>query len=203
MRRTILALTGGVVAAALGAAAVFLVLDEPDSCGSAVAGGAEDIGGFLPPVLHTGEERDGDAPLGRPFLVYFGYTYCPDVCPLDVAYLSDATYELDALGLSVTPVFVTIDPERDSAKVLADFIAPFHPRMLGLSGVPEDIAESASAWRVYYARGEGEDDYYLMDHSAITYLADADNRYVAHFTHGTPPAAIAERVACHARAGRI
>ncbi len=181
---------------------MLLVLDDPETCGGTATADAS-IGGVLPPVEHTGRRRDPDAPLGEPALVYFGYTFCPDICPLDVSYMSDAGYELDERGIAVTPVFVTIDPARDTAETLADFVVPFHPRMLALTGSDAEIAAAAAAWRVYYARGEGEDEYYLMNHSAITYLADEDGDYVAHFSHGTPPDVIAEAVACHSRAGRI
>lgn len=197
-RRLLLGLMGVAAAVAVGASAALLVIDRPSPCGSTASA---DVGGYLPPRDQAGELREW--PLGEPSLVYFGYTYCPDVCPLDVFNLSEAAHALDGLGVEVTPVFVTVDPERDTVKTLRDFVAPLHPRMLALTGSDEEIAQAARAWRVYYARGEGEGDDYLMNHSAFTYLADSKGEMVAHFAHDTAPAAMAETVACHAVEGDL
>lgn len=197
-RRLLLSAMGVAAAAAVGAAAVLVVVERPSACGVAASA---DIGGYLPPRDHLGRLRD--APLGEPALVYFGYTFCPDVCPLDVFNLSEAAHALDERGIAVAPVFVTVDPARDTVEVLADFVAPLHPRMLALTGSGDEIARAARSWRVYYARGEGEGEDYLMNHSAFTYLADADGEMVAHYAHNTPPSAIAESVACHDDEGSL
>ncbi len=197
-QRTLLGLMGVAAAAAVGAAAALLVFDRPSSCGVAAAAEA---GGYLPPRDHAGGLRE--EPLGEPALVYFGYTYCPDVCPLDVFNLSEAAHALDGMGVEVTPVFVTVDPERDTVETLRDFVAPLHPRMVALTGSAEEIARAARSWRVYYARGEGEGEDYLMNHSAYTYVADSEGGMVAHFAHNTAPAAMAETVACLAGEGSL
>lgn len=191
----------GVVAIALATVGLKLALTDPDNCGAATAGAP--IGGALALTDQFGRQRAVAREADSPLLVYFGYTYCPDICPIDVAHLSEAVYVLDDAGLGVTPVFVTIDPARDTVATLADFAAPFHPRLLALTGSDEDIATAAGNWRVFYGRGEGDDEYYLMDHSTLTYLANRRGEYVAHFSHGTAPETIAAAVQCHADAGRI
>ena len=194
--------------AAAGAIAIVIVgvmivtaLVEPPACGSAAAGSAS-IGGELPPVDHTGRRRNGPVS-DSPLLVYFGYTYCPDICPMDVLRMSRAAYALDDAGIEVTPVFVTIDPNRDQPELLAEFVEALHPRMIALTGSEDEIAEAAEDWRIYYRRGEGEDEFYLMDHSTITYLADNDGQYLAHFTREASVQHMVDSVACLKDAGRI
>ena len=203
-RRTgplLLTAAAGMLAAGVGIYAVVLGTQDPEPCSNARLGAS--LGGPLSLVDHAGAPHNTAAAGNGPTLVYFGYTYCPDVCPLDVARVSDAVHLLDQQGITVTPVFVTIDPARDTPEILQEFMEPFHPRMLGLTGSAEEIAAAAKAWRVYYAKASGDPENYLMDHSALTYLADREGAYVAHFSHATPPEAIVEGVACHARAGRI
>ena len=124
----------------------------------------------------------------RHLLVFFGYTYCPDVCPTTLTTIADA---LDLLGEDadrLAPLFVTIDPARDTAEHMRDYVAYFHPAIIGLSGSREQIADVARAYRVFFAevREDGADaDDYLMDHSTIVYLMDEDGRFVVHFSGST------------------
>lgn len=192
----------GVLAAAIGAVALGVALRNPDTCGGTAAGA--DLGGPLQLTDHTGRRHAAPMPVDGPALVYFGYTYCPDVCPVDFAVMSDTVDTLDEMGLAITPVFVTIDPARDTPELLRAFIEPFHPRTVGLTGSEAEVGAAARAWRVFYARADtGDPEYYLMDHSTLTYLADRRGRYVAHFSRGTTPDVMAAGVACHARAGNI
>src|SRR6185503_17304185 len=130
---------------------------------------------------------------GRLMLVYFGYSYCPDVCPTDLAAMSTA---IDLLGLSgnaVQPVFITIDPERDTVQRLAEYASLFHPRLVALTGTSAEIAEAGRAYRVYYEKaGDGPD--YLMNHSGIVYLMDPDGRFLTHFPQGTSPEEMALKI---------
>ncbi len=136
----------------------------------------------------TVTERD----IGGWRLVYFGYTFCPDVCPTELGTMAAA---LDAMGPAaerVTPVFITIDPERDTAQQMADYVHRFHPRLRGLTGTPEQVAEVARRFRVYYAKATSRDHSdYLMDHSSFVYLVAPDGRVRALFRPEARPEDIA------------
>ena len=127
--------------------------------------------------------------LGGYTLVFFGYTFCPDVCPAGLQVMSAALDKLGPEADKIQPVFVTIDPERDTPDVMASYIGHFHPRLIGLTGSADDIAKAAKAYRVYYAKAKGEEgddpEDYLMDHSSILYLMDPDGKFVKHFTYTT------------------
>jgi protein SCO1/2 len=151
------------------------------------------IGGPFELVDQTGRAVTAQAWTGKPLLIYFGYTYCPDVCPTELSAMSAA---LDLLGDSVDlqPLFITVDPARDTVAVMADYVGHFHPKMIGLTGSAEQVAVAAKAYRVYYAKGPGEGDGYLMDHSGFVYLMGPDHRYLAHFPPSTAPEAMAKRI---------
>lgn len=138
---------------------------------------------LLAGVRHDGTRFEPEAAPGWK-LVYFGYAGCPDVCPVGLQTMSDAIDRLRALGERVTPVFVTVDPERDTPKALADYVAFFHPRMIGLSPTQLELESMARAWRVKYAKVEiGEGRPYLMDHTASVFLVDARGELAARFPH--------------------
>jgi cytochrome oxidase Cu insertion factor (SCO1/SenC/PrrC family) len=147
--------------------------------------GALQIGG--PFALIDG---DGHAVTERSFpgkwlLIYFGYTYCPDVCPTSLNRVAEALDRLGPDGAEIQPLFITVDPERDTPAMLRDYVKAFDPRLIGLTGSPEAIAAAAKAYRVYYRRtdqGSGASDY-LIDHSALTYLVDPQGAVVAYFSH--------------------
>jgi cytochrome oxidase Cu insertion factor (SCO1/SenC/PrrC family) len=162
-------------------------------------GGRAQIGGAFTLVDHTGAtvtERDF---AGRYLLIYFGYTFCPDVCPTELQVMAQA---LDGLGQDaalVQPLFVTIDPERDTPETLAGYVGLFHPRLIGLTGTPEQVARMASAYKVYYAKADADDpEYYLMDHSSFIYLMGPDGGFLDVFPRGTDPGRIAGKVREHA-----
>lgn len=134
--------------------------------------------------------------LDTPALVYFGYTFCPDVCPIDAARNGEATALLDDMGKDVRPVFITVDPARDTAEVLSEFTENFHDDMVGLTGSTEDIGEAARNFRVYFKAHEAEDEYYLVDHTAFTYLTLPQEGVVEFFRRDTSPEDMAERTAC-------
>lgn len=159
------------------------------------------LGGPFTLVDHSGRtvsERDF---AGRPLLLYFGYSYCPDVCPTELGTIAAA---LDAMGPAaerVTPIFITIDPERDTPAALADYVSRFHPRMIGLTGTADQIAQAARAYRVYYAKVRPRDATdYLMDHSSFIYFVGPDGRVRSLFRPETTPEAIAAAVAAQLRA---
>jgi protein SCO1/2 len=124
---------------------------------------------------------------GRYRLMFFGYTFCPDVCPTALSTVAAALDKLPAAQRErLAPIFVTIDPARDTPQVLKDYVAAFHPSIIGLSGTDQQIAEVAKSFKVYYAKVKGsKEGEYSMDHSAILYLMGPDGKFVAHFPHGT------------------
>ncbi|MBT8411369.1 MAG: SCO family protein [Octadecabacter sp.] len=164
---------------------------------STVVGGAGSIGGPFTLVSETGETVTDADVITEPTLLYFGYTFCPDVCPLDTVRNAEAVDILDAEGYRTQPVFISVDPNRDTPEVVAAFTANIHERMLGLTGTPEQTDAAADAYRVYYrSNDDGEDPYYLVDHSAFTYLVLPEQGFVEFFSRETTPPAMAETVQC-------
>ena len=155
--------------------------------------GAALIGGpFTLTDQHGATISDSDF-RGRFMLVYFGYSFCPDECPTDLAAMSAAIDLLGVTGDGVQPIFITIDPERDTVRRLAEFAPLFHPRLVALTGTPEEIRQVASEYRVYFEKvGSGPD--YGMNHSGIIYLMDRQGRFVTHFTQATAPEEIANAI---------
>lgn len=199
------ALAAGVALAALLAGSGYYVwraqtADQFADCRSTrVAGGTELLGGPFTLVSETGETVTDADVLTVPSLVYFGYTYCPDVCPLDNLRNAEATYLLDEQGIEIQPVFISVDPARDTPQAMADFTDAMHPRMLGLTGTEEQVDVAAKAYRVYYNRqepAEGEEEYYLVDHMTFTYLVLPGHGTVEAFPRETRPEEMAEKIAC-------
>jgi protein SCO1 len=156
------------------------------------------VGGFM---WLSGGEGNGGLSIGGPFklqdgsgktvtdrdfrgqymLVYFGYTFCPDVCPTTLTAVADAMDKLGPSASKVRTVFITVDPKRDTPAVVGKYVAAFGPHVVGLTGTPEEIAQVARAYRVYYAEhrtGPGPNDY-AMDHSSVLYLMDPKGGFLA------------------------
>ena len=170
-----------------------------DCIEGSVAGG--NIGGPFELMDHRGQMVTDAQVLDRPALVYFGYTFCPDVCPMDVARNVVAVEILADADVTVKPVFITIDPARDTVDYLADFVANNHPEMVGLTGTAEQIAKIARAYKVYYRKQPSEDeDYYLMDHSSFSYFMVPDVGFVDFLRSDLPAEVVADRLACVLRA---
>ncbi|MBF0623799.1 MAG: SCO family protein [Magnetococcales bacterium] len=134
---------------------------------------------------------------GRAVLAYFGYTFCPDVCPTNLGAMSSALALLpEAVAGRIQPLFVTVDPERDTVAQLRDYTASFHDRLVGLTGTAAEVAQAARAFGVYYARVEeqGNPDGYLMDHGSSTYLVDGQGRLISIFPHNTDPKVMADAI---------
>lgn len=134
---------------------------------------------------------------GKLLLIHFGYTYCPDICPTSLSIMAEALDLLGADGDKVVPLFISIDPKRDTSEQLKMYVAFFDPRLIGLTGTPEQVAAAAKAYRIYYApqtRTVGDAEDYLMDHTAIIYLMGRKGNFRAHFPYETPAAAIAARI---------
>ncbi len=191
------------VAAGLGAGA-YVAFSGGNSfaeCGGGMATGAATIGGPFTLVNQNGETVTDADVITRPTLMYFGYTYCPDVCPVDVAVMAQAASILEENGAAVNTAFVSIDPARDTPEVVGDFTELMHPEMVGLTGSEAQVAAAAKAYKVYYQRAEGDDpEYYLMDHSAFIYLMAPKEGFLQVYRRGEAPEAIAENVGCFVNA---
>jgi protein SCO1/2 len=161
-----------------------------------VAGGPDGIGGPLELVSETGETVTETDIFTRPSLLYFGYTYCPDVCPLDTVRNADAVDILKERGFDVQPVFVSVDWGRDDARSMADFSQNIHPDMLGLTGSEEQIRAASRAYRTYFQIRDPEDEYYLIDHSTFTYLVLPETGYLSFFRRELTADQLADQVQC-------
>ncbi len=137
-----------------------------------------------------------EAAFGPEFrLVYFGYTHCPDACPLALQVMADAIDGLGRLGERITPVFVSLDPERDTTELLKSYAETFHARMLAVGGNASAIADLAKRYGVTYAKSPGgSPDAYTIDHSTMIYLTDAQGRIVGRFTQSIAPRALGARI---------
>jgi cytochrome oxidase Cu insertion factor (SCO1/SenC/PrrC family) len=181
-----------VILVAVGAATWFVLTPATRS----MAGGEALVGGpFTLTDQHGAVVTEQDF-AGRYMLIYFGYTYCPDFCPMS---LSNMTQALDLLppeqAEQVTPILITVDPERDTVEQLAEYAPLFHPRLVALTGTPEETRQAAKAYRVYFSKaGNGDGSDYLMDHSTFIYLMGPDGKYVRHFSHSATPEEIAAGV---------
>lgn len=193
------------VAAFLGASAWYVMANRGDDvfaeCRQGqVAGG--DIGGPFTLVDTSGRTVGDTEVLAKPSLVYFGYTFCPDVCPLDMARNVEAVDKLEAQGIEVTPVFISIDPERDTPAALADYASNLHPKLVALTGSPEQVKVASKAYKTFYKKRETGDEYYLMDHSTFTYLMLPGTGFVDFFRREITSDQMAESVACFVAAGK-
>ncbi|MFD0859513.1 SCO family protein [Roseovarius aquimarinus] len=210
MNRIIAIAAGIAVLAALGVT-YFLTIGRGGAEGefaqcrsTSIADGGAGIGGDFTLVDETGATVTSAEVLDQPSLIYFGYTFCPDVCPLDVARNAEATEILEERGVMVKPVFISVDPQRDTPEVLADFTDAMHPRMIGLTGSPEQVKAASQAYRTFYnvhEPEEGEEDFYLVDHSTFTYLTMPGHGFVEFFRRETTSEEMADKVQCFVEAG--
>ena len=179
------------LAAVLVAGTAYYIANQPRgqiSIGTALVGGPFSL------TDQTGRKVTDKDFRGHYMLVFFGYTYCPDMCPTELQVMSAALDNLGAKADAIQPIFITFDPQRDTPEVLKQYVSNFHPRLVGLTGTPEEIAVVAKAYRVFYNRLEDTSgpDTYLMDHSTITYLMDKQGKFLKHFSYSTDAAAMSQ-----------
>lgn len=142
------------------------------------------IGGAFEALDHNGNPYTDQDMLGHYSIVYFGFTHCPDICPTGLLKIANALDAMGSDGEQIVPYFVSVDPERDTPEILAQYITHFHPRLIGITGTIEQVDTIAKAYKVYYQRQESDSALgYLVDHSGFMYLMDPDGEYVAHFSH--------------------
>ena len=161
--------------------------------GDHASGTSQAIGGAFTLINGDGQTVSDQDFRSKWMLIYFGYTFCPDVCPTSLSLMSEALDKLPAdRQKMITPVFITVDPARDTAAVVKDYVAAFRPDMIGLTGSQDQVAAMMRNYKVYAARAKGDDPaHYTVDHSSILYLVGPDGRFVAHFAHGTNSSDIA------------
>jgi cytochrome oxidase Cu insertion factor (SCO1/SenC/PrrC family) len=155
----------------------------------------EPIGGPFALIDQHGRRRTDADFRGKMMLVYFGFTSCVDVCPTDLHNIGLALQKLGDAGKGIQPLFITVDPERDTPKRLAAYVPSFHPTLVGLGGSAAAVRRAADAYRVYYKKvpnRQGSSTDYEVDHSAVVYLMDRNGKYVDFFPPGTPPDRMAE-----------
>ena len=153
------------------------------------------VGGDFSLVNQDGKPVTAASYRGRWMLVYFGYTFCPDVCPTELQTISSALDSLGSQADQVVPVFITVDPERDTPAHLGEYVKLFSDRLVGLTGTPQQIAAAARAYRVYYQKVVPKNSTtYLMDHSSFLYLMGPDGTFRALFRPGTTVQDLAEAI---------
>jgi cytochrome oxidase Cu insertion factor (SCO1/SenC/PrrC family) len=181
----------GIAGAALGLAAAVALLPQVrerlfPSVERQVSGKAL-IGGAFTLTDSTGKRVTEQSFRGKYMLLFFGYTSCPDICPAGLQLMAGALEKLGPKAERITPVFISVDPERDTPEKLAGYVKNFDPCLVGLTGTPEEIAAVAKAYKVYYAKTPSKEhpDDYTMDHTSIIYVMDPNGEFVTHFTPAT------------------
>lgn len=195
-RALLLALLFG-LAAGVATAVLLLALPDGSSDLRVVTTGKALIGGPFELTDAAGKRVTEKDFAGRPMLVYFGFTNCPDVCPAGLQVIAAALDRMGADAKRIAPLFITVDPERDTPDVLGKYVKSFHPDIVALSGSPQDIAAVTTAYRVYAKKvPDGTDpSRYNVDHSSFMYLMDANGEFVRHFPHSVDAADLAQEIA--------
>jgi protein SCO1/2 len=194
-------LAGFVVVAGLGLSGWYVLTQGSgdrfaDCRQSEVSGGAGSIGGPFTLTDQDGNTVTQADVIAGPALLYFGYTFCPDVCPLDNARNAEVADILEERGIDVTPVFISVDPARDTPEVLQGYTGNLHPRMIGLTGTEDQVRAATQAYKVYFRIQPSGDEFYLVDHSTFTYLVLPEAGFVEFFRRETTPDEMADRIAC-------
>jgi protein SCO1/2 len=190
--RLLTIIVAGFLIGALGGAAA-LVLTQSGT-GAVQTTGKALVGGPFKLVDQHGKTVTDEGFRGRYMLVFFGFTHCPDICPAELQVMAASLDELGAKADEIVPIFITLDPERDTPDVVGDYVKNFSPRFVGLSGSPEAIAEAAKAYRVAYSKFQEDQSKsdYSIDHSALVYFMGKEGEYLAHFPYGTPATKMTE-----------
>ena len=178
------------------AGAGVLLLATPQGGQPVQSSGAALIGGPFSLVGADGKPVTDRDFRGRYMLIFFGFTHCPDICPAELQVIAQALEKLGDKAKNVVPIFITLDPERDTPAAMANYVKSFGPNFVGLTGSSEAIAAVAKAYRVAYSKVENKESAgdYSVDHSALVYLMDPEGRYVTHFSYGLSADQMAEKL---------
>ena len=192
--RLLTIIVAGFLIGALGGAAALMLTRGPAA--NVASSGTALIGGPFALVDQTGKTMTDQDFRGRYMLVFFGFTHCPDICPAELQVISQSLEALGPKAEKVVPIFITLDPERDTPEAMGDYVKNFGSSFVGLTGSLEAIADAAKAYRVAFSKfvpeGQEDNQNYSIDHSALVYLMGPDGKYVAHFPYGTPSAKMTE-----------
>jgi protein SCO1/2 len=198
MSKTLAIAAAGVVALGIGGTIAFtqMVQVTTEACGnSSVAGG--DIGGPFELLDKDGNLVTDKDIITEPTLIYFGFTFCPDFCPVDMARNAVAVDILAEQGIDTTPLFISIDPERDTPEIVGEYAYNFHDKAIGLTGDAAQVDAASKAYRTFYKKdASGDPDYYLMQHTTFTYLTLPEQGFVNFFRSDASAEEVAETVAC-------
>ena len=194
--RLIAFIVAGFLIGALAGAAILLVTTPPQGGQPVQSSGTALVGGPFSLVGTDGKPVTDRDFRGRYMLIFFGFTHCPDICPAELQVIAQAMEQLGDKAKNVVPIFITLDPERDTPKAMGNYVKSFGPNFVGLTGSPEAIAAAAKAYRVSYAKVEDKESAadYGVDHSALVYLMDPEGRYVTHFSYGLSADQMAEKL---------
>lgn len=196
MKRSTLALLAAAFLISSALATGYVLMRTPYPRPHVVSGKAL-IGGPFTLTDHRGRRVTEQDFMGKVTLVYFGYTYCPDVCPAELQVMSAALDELGAKKKKVNALFITIDPERDTVEQMNSYVSNFHEQLIGLTGSTQEIRAVANAYKVYYNKvtDDPSSTDYVMDHSSIVYLMSPKGEYLTHFSYGTGVEKMAKGIA--------
>ena len=178
----------------------------PGTTAKVSSSGTALIGGPFQLTDQNGDARSEGDLLGSYSLIYFGYTYCPDICPATLSLMTQAIDRLEESSKEkadrIRPVFFTVDPERDTVDSLREYAAHFHPRLMALTGSVDKVREAAKVYRIFYKKVDDDgSSEYLMDHTSLIYLMAPDGAYLTHFPHVSDAAAIAEKLSEYVKGG--
>jgi len=193
--RLISFIIAGFLIGALGGAAV-LILTTPRQGQPIETSGTALIGGPFALVDQNGKQVTDQDFRGRDMLVFFGFTHCPDICPAELQVMAQALDQLGDKAKKVVPIFISVDPERDTPQAMKAYVESFGSNFVGLTGSPEAVAAAAKAYRVSYSKIENKASPgdYSVDHSALAYLMGPDGKYLTHFAYGMTPKEMAEKL---------
>ena len=196
-KRRRLLLLAALIGLAAGVATAVMLAVIPAGGPQQSSSGKALIGGPFTLLKPDGTNVTDQTFAGKPMLVYFGFTNCPDVCPAGLQVISAALDKLGPKADGITPLFITVDPERDTPQVLGEYVKSFNPRIIGLSGSPQDVAAVTKAYRVYVNKvpNDKEPERYGVDHSSFMYLMNAKGEYVKHFLHTVDVDQLASEIA--------